>query len=292
MDSVRENKQRSTRMTDRPTDAATCAAPPDSPRHPLTPAVFPAVPDLVTPTTAGREEHEIDVSPRYLAGAGCALDEAMAPLTDIAGWHRWSDELSNSHLTSPCGRAYLGFLPKPAPELVGLWKAWVRPHHHGARSWMAAFSNQMPYEFMAALTASWAESYNPDDASFASPDDGRREGVAKVLTVLRDAGWDRDPNTVQGSDLERWTAPDGRAGLEIRINAHGNAEHEILREEPRWTVWAAQAPYRSPLWDAVFSTGTPTGLIAAFCRALVHSAPLTREDAQIPRICRDLVTRT
>lgn len=51
-------------------------------------------------------------------------------------------------------------------------------------------------------------------------------------------------------------------------------------------------PYHRPLWDAVFSTGTPTGLIAAFCRALADPAPLTREDDQIPRSCRDIVTRT
>lgn len=85
----------------------------------------------------------------------------MAPLVTDANWHEWSDELANCHVTSPCGRAYLGFLPENNPEPVGLWKAWVRQHHHGARTWMAAFSDQMPYEFMTAFTTYWAEGYTP-----------------------------------------------------------------------------------------------------------------------------------
>ncbi|MDH6580739.1 DUF317 domain-containing protein [Kitasatospora sp. MAP5-34] len=265
-------------MTDTP---ATFDAPPDT---------LPAPPAPEPVGTLEREQWEVHVSPRYLAGSGYESDETMAPLCD-AGWNAWSDELANFHVTSPCGRAYLGFLPESNPEPVGLWKAWVRPHHHGPRTWMAAFSDEMPYEFMRAFTADWAEGYRPDEPTFAHPDDGHRDGIEKVLNVLRDAGWDRDPQTGPGRALERWTAPDGRAGVEVRVHARGSVETEILQGQPRWTIWAAPAPYRRPLWDAVFSSGTPTGLIAAFCRALADPAPLIREDEQIPRACRDLITR-
>ncbi|GAA1215384.1 hypothetical protein GCM10009665_01510 [Kitasatospora nipponensis] len=64
-----------------------------------------------------------------------------------------------------------------------------------------------------------------------------------------------------------------------------------MQGEPRWTIWGAPAPYRRPLWDAVFSTGTPTGLIAAFCRALTDPDPLVREEHQIPWACRATVIR-
>ncbi|WP_329562045.1 DUF317 domain-containing protein [Kitasatospora sp. NBC_01266] len=268
-------------MTDTLTADATTTPPPDKPAA-----------DPYTDPAPERADREVRVSPRYLAGSGFDTDAAMEPLTGEAGWNAWSDELANCHISSPCGRAYLGFLPEHNPEPVGLWKAWVRPHHHGQRTWMAAFSEDMPYEFIAAFTANWAEGYRPDDPTFAEPDEGHRDGVEKVLTVLRDAGWDRDPSTGPGRTVERWTAPDGRAGVEVRAHTRGDAEHEILHGDARWTVWAAPAPYRRPMWDAVFSTGTPTGLIAAFCRALAESAPLIREDHHIPRPCRDTITRT
>jgi hypothetical protein len=276
-------------MTEILATPAVLTPPPDSP---LAPAIVPTRPDQ-SATAADRSVWEdVSVSPRYLAGSGYDASIAMAPLTDGAGWRGWTDELANCHITSPCGRAYLGFMPDDDPEALGLWKAWVRPNHHGTRTWIAAFSNEMPYELMTGFTEYWAEGYRPDDETFAHPDNGRRDGVEQVLTVLRHADWDRDHATRKGSNLERWTAPDGRAGVELRINVRGTAEQELLQNEPRWTVWASHAPYRRPLWDAVFSTGTPTGLIAAFCQALADPAPLTREDHQIPFSCRDLVTRT
>ncbi|WP_344437724.1 DUF317 domain-containing protein [Kitasatospora nipponensis] len=207
-----------------PAPGATAAP---NPAPTVTPAPVPPVGPVARP-----EWQEVRVSPRYLAGAGYNSDAAMDPLTGGAGWHAWSDELANHHLTSPCGRAYLGFLPEDHPEPVGLWKAWARPHHHGPRTWLAAFSDEVPYEFIAAFTTDWAEGYRSDDPTFAQPDSGHRDGVEKVLTVLQLAGWDRDPSTGRGRSLERWTAPDGRAGVEVRINARGSAASESCRESP------------------------------------------------------------
>ncbi|MGF1425019.1 DUF317 domain-containing protein [Kitasatospora sp. LaBMicrA B282] len=241
---------------------------------------------------------QLSITPRFLAGAGEEEDaperplaeSVMTPLAD-AGWHVWADEVANMHVTSPCGRAYFGFLPEENPEPVGIWKAWVRPDHYGPRTWMATFSDDLPYEFVRAFTARWAAEYRPDDPAFAEPDDGHRDGIERVLTVLREAGWDRDPTTGIGHAVELWTAPGGLAGLELRVRASGGIEREILGGVARWAVWAAPAPYRRRLWAADFSTSTPTGLIAAFCQAVVDPIPLIREEHQIPRICRDVVTR-
>src|SRR5690242_9211891 len=215
---------------------------------------------------AARPAWERLVTPGYLAGPGTVADDAFNPLTGQAGWQAWSDDLANCHLTSPCGRAYLGFLPEANPEPVGLWKAWARPDHHSPRTWMAAFDDYVPYEYIGAFTSAWAAAYRPDSPRIAGPRTPVGSDSDRILAIARAAGWDLDHATRRtGRVLTRLTAPDGRAAIELRTPVNSRPEDEILNDRAaRWTVWAAPAPYRRPLWEAVFSTATPADLIAAF----------------------------
>ncbi|MGE7434003.1 DUF317 domain-containing protein [Kitasatospora sp. NPDC001175] len=268
-------------MTDTAAADTAAEAPPESPDIAETASVY---------ESASRPDGEVLVSPRYLAGGGLEADDAFNPLISQAGWHHWVDELANCDLTSPCGRGYLGFLPEPNPEHVGLWKAWVRPSHHGARTWMAAFGDEAPYEFIQAFTTAWAASYNANDDGFAAPGDTDSQAIDKVLRVAGDAGWEHDYFAENG--LKRLTAPDGRAAIELRTWVRNSPEHETLQGYARWTIWAAPAPYRRPVWEATFTTGTPADLVAAFVKALVATDPLMREEHMIPRAAWQHVTRT
>lgn len=261
-------------------DTPDIPAPRNAPTHGTGPSPEPPDPQLADQT------QEVKVSPRYLAGGGIETEATFEPLLQ-AGWLGWGDELANHHLTSPCGRAYLGFLPEHNPEPLGLWKAWARPDHHSPRTWIAGFDDHVPYEMVQAFTTAWATSYQPHDPAFAHADRAGADGIKHILSIAGDAGW--EPDHFADGDLRRLTAPDGRAAIEVRARSLATPEQECA-VQPQWAFWAAPAPYRRPLWEAFFTSATPTSLVAAFTLALVDPDPLVRDPLDIPATCRDRIT--
>ncbi|MFJ9468724.1 DUF317 domain-containing protein [Streptomyces caniferus] len=222
---------------------------------------------------------EVLVSPMYLAGSNGTGDAGFAP---VAHWpHHYLDEGPCQLLvTSPDGRIRVGWFG----DDFELWKISAATEAASATRWTATFNHVTPAEIVAGLTTALAHDYAEADTYDSNGRFLANPSLywADAVRPLTNAGWKRGVPTTPGT--VEIVAPDGQAGAVIDRRSYGPDDEAV-------TMWAGPPGWGTRA-EAVFSTGTPSHLIAATAAVMADSAPVIRERHQIDRRMEHLVTLT
>jgi hypothetical protein len=222
---------------------------------------------------------EYFVTPRYLAGSDGTGHAGFAP---VAHWpHHYLDHGPCQLLvTSPDNRVRIGWFG----DDYELWKIAAADDAASPPRWRVTFNHVTPAEIVAGLTAALARDYAEADPALdtprflAVPSPYWRDAARPFL----DAGWSFDGAAEPG--IAQITAPDGQAGIVIdhRPGTRDDETVELWAGPPGWGTRAL----------AVFTSGTPTHLIAATAAAMLDPAPVTRQRHMLHPRVGHLVTLT
>ncbi|MFI1890252.1 DUF317 domain-containing protein [Streptomyces jumonjinensis] len=196
--------------------------------------------------------------------------------------HSRHDEHGNVFLPSPDQRIRIGYLPGGDDD--ALWKiaAYTRPL--ASPRWAAAFSSNVPTEFVTAFTTALVPLYEPDGNAFLTGGIGYKlHPVSPVVQPLLDAGW-----ALTQTWRPELRSPDGLAGAWFD-RSDLDPDDELTTNETRWGMWGGSGYAR---WYAVFSTHTPTRLITATATAVADPAPVLRWPGELSLMTRELATIT
>jgi hypothetical protein len=226
------------------------------------------------------EEHwrEFRVSPRYLAGSDGTGDAGFAP---VAHWphHYLDDGPCQLLVTSPDGRIRIGWFG----DDFELWKISAAEDAVGAPRWTATFNHVTPAEIVASLTNALAHDYA--DAETAQSEArflaARSLYWADCIQPLIEAGWTRGPAEPGTVEI---IAPDRQAGAFIDNRRYSSDDEAV-------TLWAGPPGWGTRA-EAVFSSRTPSHLIAATAAAMTDPTPVLRERHAIHPDVEHLVTLT
>lgn len=217
------------------------------------------------------------VTPRYLAGSSGTGDAGFAP---VAHWphHHLDEGPCQLLVTSPDGRIRIGWFG----DDYELWKITASEDAVSAPRWTATFNHVTPAEIVAGLTTALAHDYAQAEATDS---EGRFLAHRSLywgdgIAPLTEAGWTR--RAAEHGTVEI-IAPDQQAGAFIDNRRSSNDEAVTLWAGP--PGWGTRA-------EAVFSSRTPTHLIAATTTAMVDPAPVIRERHAISPAMERLATLT
>jgi hypothetical protein len=218
------------------------------------------------------------VMPRYLAGSDGTGDAGFAP---VAHWphHHLDEGPCQLLVTSPDGRIRIGWFG----DDFELWKVTAAEDAVSAPRWTATFNHVTPAEIVAGLTSALAYDYAQAEATQSEGKflASRSLYWADSIQPLTEAGW-----TLGAA--ERGTveiiAPDRQAGAFID-NGRSSSDDEAV------TLWAGPPGWGTRA-EAVFSSRTPSHLIAATAAAMVDPAPVIRARHAIHRDMERLATLT
>ncbi len=223
------------------------------------------------PPEPAPEEGEVYVTPRYLAGTRWTGDPALAPLLEL-GWPHHHDELGNFYISSPDQTLRVGYLPEG--ENFGLWRIAAAPDPFAIPAWSGWFSDQAPEEIVHDLLTALAQDYQDDDQRHLT---GPRQTV-HAYAPLAEAGW----RARFDGRIANITAPDAFARLSFHPRAADIREQIVTRTEITQAWWLAAGCDTTADWQATFTLGTPTHLLAAVTAAMANPAPVLRHPDQIP----------
>jgi hypothetical protein len=231
------------------------------------------------PYSADAEQwSEYLVTPRYLAGSSGTGDAGFAP---VAHWphHHLDEGPCQLLVTSPDGRIRIGWFG----DDFELWKITAAEDAVSAPRWTATFNHVTPAEIVAGLTSALARDYAEADPAEGNARflESRSLYWADAVRPLTNAGWTR--RTAERGTIEV-IAPDRQAGVLIdnRLSGWDDETVELWAGPPGWGTRA----------EAIFTSGTPSHLIAATAAAMADPAPVIRERHAINRDMEHLVTRT
>jgi hypothetical protein len=196
------------------------------------------------------------VSPRYLAGSGTRIADALGPLIHLFDWSYDHDPASGHiRLDSCCGSAFLDFEPTRSD---GMW--WTIRHHDP--HWTAQFSRQTPIEAIAAVT----------------------QALPQLLGDIRHA--DRIPLTTstlgQIAALHGWTTTRPEATtVHTSPDGHCVLTHEPDGERP-WRFTHSLYDGFDTEWTATLSRDTPEQLTRQFFAHLADPTPVERFFKDLP----------
>ncbi|MFE3881867.1 DUF317 domain-containing protein [Streptomyces lydicus] len=222
---------------------------------------------------------DVLVSPMYLAGSDGSGEVGFAP---VAHWphHYLDDGPCQLLVTSPDQRIRVGWFG----DDFELWRISAATEAASATRWTATFNHVTPAEIVAGLTTALAHDY-----AEADPYDSNGRFLAdpsiywaEAVRPLTDAGWKRGVPTTPGT--VEIVAPDGQAGAVIDRRSYGPDDESV-------TLWAGPPGWGTRA-EAVFTTRTPSHLVAATAAVMADSAPVIRERHQIDRRMEHLVTLT
>ncbi|MFB6991363.1 DUF317 domain-containing protein [Streptomyces sp. NPDC056178] len=217
---------------------------------------------------------DVYVSPRYLAGALCTGDPALAPLLDL-GWDLQYDDLANVYVTAPDRRVRLGYLPEGEDD--GLWRITAYRDPFAQPHWGVCFNDQAPTEFVTSFTTALAQLYTdgPDAYLYRPAKHDPSQSWFSAVVPLMQRGWQLQPRRWGVTEVQ---APDGMAGLEFSAGPLA-PETELTTLEARWLLRGG--PEGWSRWYATASTHTPTELVTAITTAVSDPAPLPRWQQQM-----------
>jgi hypothetical protein len=219
------------------------------------------------------------VTPRYLAGSNGTGDAGFAP---VAHWphHHLDEGPCQLLVTSPDGRFRIGWFG----DDFELWKISAAEDAVSAPRWTATFNHVTPAEIVAGLTGALARDYAEADPAEGNARYLNRPSMdwADAVRPLLDAGWKYDGAAQRGT--VEIIAPDQQAGVLIdnRLSGWDDQTVELWAGPPGWGTRA----------EAIFTTQTPSHLIAATATAMADPAPVVRERHAINRAMEHLVTLT
>lgn len=199
--------------------------------------------------TAYAPDDRVLVSPRYMAGAGDRLADAIGPLIHLFGWTPQHDAATGHvKIDSPDGGMFVDFDPI---HPLGQW--WTIAHHEPY--WEVQFSRQSPLEAVAAVT----------------------QALPQLLGDTRHA--DRIPITDMPPDqlatLHLWTVED-------RALTSPDGYCQVIHtpdEDIAWRAWHAFFE-KQPL--ATFTRDAPEALVRNFFAHLAAPTAVERAFADVP----------
>ncbi|MEV7122896.1 DUF317 domain-containing protein [Kitasatospora griseola] len=220
--------------------------------------------DLIERQDWAEPSKAVTVGPRHFISAVPDSERLVAEFLTDRGWQRPRDD----RLTRPCGRLGVHLPRGPRPE----WTVWGAQHRGAQVAWTLTVQPWLPTELLAA-TITEAEAVLEE-----APPQEREPFVRGVLALglipLARAGWTDDVHP-RGSVSFR--PPGGFANAVVAVPS----SLRELRGKPAATV-SSYGP--NSYWDAKFSAGTPSRVLAAFSRELADPEPLLRNADHIRQL--------
>ncbi|MGK4581641.1 DUF317 domain-containing protein [Kitasatospora sp. HPMI-4] len=207
---------------------------------------------------------QIDVAPRYLAGAGDEPGDALDLLMEKRAWpHHTDPETSSLFISSPCHRIRVAFMG----DYLDPWQLVASREPMDAPDWLARFGGNTPVEIVGAFLETIAGNLeqHPEEVF------NRRSYLVRDATrIVEQAGWKREFT----ANVIPLTAPGGLAGLEVQRVPTGLAK-EFGPYDETVKLWAGPKGTRA-YWEAHFTNSTPLHVIAAVTRSMTSPAPVRR----------------
>ncbi|MGW4345347.1 DUF317 domain-containing protein [Streptomyces sp. NPDC004690] len=196
------------------------------------------------------------VSPRYLAGCGSNVRDALGPLVNLFDWE-YDREPGTGHLSvnSPCGSVYVDLTPT---RFDGPW--WTISHHEP--HWTAQFSRQTPIEAIAAVTQVLPQMVG---------DTRHCDRIALTASTIPQTANANDWKTTVDGPATVITSPDGHCALTHTPDA-----------DNRWTFRSSLHDGFDTDWTATFTRDTPVRVVAQFFAHLASTEPVQRTFKEIP----------
>ncbi|MFF5719305.1 DUF317 domain-containing protein [Streptomyces buecherae] len=172
--------------------------------------------------------------------------------------------------SSPCARLWTRFAPEPECRSKGTWTIGANLVPFGPRTWQITFDATTPAEVLhdvhTELLDLYLEDHYSDHDHLFEDATAPHEAYAPLLT----RGWS---HTVKTDGTQTFLAPDELGGV----------RHRYAITDPQdatWRAWGGMP--NQPHWQARFSYGAPTTLVAAFTASLISTEPLHRTVQDVP----------
>ncbi|MFF5090414.1 DUF317 domain-containing protein [Streptomyces niveus] len=215
-------------------------------------------------------EQPVKVLPRHLAGPGTADPHTAWPFPFDEDWTLHQLENGTAFAVSPCLRLWTHLHPEPGTSHQGTWTIAANRIPFGPRAWQITFDAMTPVELLHDVHAELLDLYLEDLHSDWDHLFGDTTPAYEAYGPLFAQGWG---HSVETEGTQTFYCGDGLAGVRHQYASRGS-------DVPEWMVWGGYSS--EPLWQARFSTGTPTALVAAFTASLISTGPLHRNAKDIP----------
>ncbi|MGW2046238.1 DUF317 domain-containing protein [Streptomyces sp. NPDC001858] len=172
--------------------------------------------------------------------------------------------------SSPCGRLWTCFAPKPATRGKGTWTMSANRVPFGHQTWQITFDATTPAELLRAVHTALLHLYLEDRGSGQDRLFEDATAAYEVYTPLLTRGWS---HSVKTDGTQTFVAPEGLGGVRHRYDTTD-------ADGPIWRAWGGHPS--EPHWQARFSADAPAALAAAFTTSLISTEPLHRTVKEIP----------
>ncbi|MEU3629073.1 DUF317 domain-containing protein [Streptomyces fradiae] len=212
----------------------------------------------------------VKVLPRHLAGPGPASIHTAWPFPFDKDWTLHQPEEGTAIATSPCLRLWTSFTPQPDEPGKGTWTIGANRVPFGPVAWRITLDATTPIEPLLDLHTELLDLYLED--RYSDRDWLHEDATAphEAYAPLFARGWS---HSVKTDGTQTFLAPDGLGGVRHRYATTGS-------DGPIWRAWGGYPS--EPHWQARFSFGTPTTLVAAFAASLISTEPVHRTAQDIP----------
>ncbi len=212
----------------------------------------------------------VKVLPRHLAGPGPASPSTVWPFPFDQDWSLHQPEEGPAFATSPCLRLWTSFELQPDKPRKGTWTIAANRIPFGPAAWKITLDASTPVELLHDLHTELLDLYLEDrhsDRDWLYEDEiAPHEAYAPLFA----RGWSHQVKT-DGTQI--FLAPEGLGGVRHRYATTGP-------DGPTWRAWGGYPS--EPHWQARFSSGTPTTLVAAFTASLISTEPVHRTAQDVP----------
>ncbi|MBP5935394.1 DUF317 domain-containing protein [Streptomyces acidiscabies] len=212
----------------------------------------------------------VKVLPRYLSGPGAGDLYTAWPLPFDEDWLMHLPDDGTASAISPCLRLWTCFTPDPEVRAKGTWTIGANQVPFGQTTWQITFDATTPVELLHDVHAELLDIYRDDRSSDQDRLFCDSTAPQEAYAPLFARGW---THNVKTNGTQTFRPPDGLAGILHRYATKDTSG-------PAWRVWGGDPS--EPLWQAHFSFGTPTTLVAAFTASLISTEPLQRTVQDIP----------
>ncbi|WP_086832250.1 DUF317 domain-containing protein [Streptomyces sp. NRRL B-24572] len=212
----------------------------------------------------------VKVLPRHLAGPGPASPRTAWPFPFDKDWSLHQPEEGTAFATRPCLRLWTRLALEPDKPCKGTWTIAANRVPFGPVAWQITLDATTPVELLHDLHTELLDLYLEDrhsDRDWLYEDE---TAPYEAYAPLFARGWS---HSVKTDGTQTFLAPDGLGGVLHRYATTGS-------DGPTWRAWGGYPS--EPHWQARFSFGTPTTLVAAFTASLISTEPVHRTAQDVP----------
>lgn len=212
------------------------------------------------------------VLPRRLAGPGPASPRAAWPFPFDEDWSLHQPEVWTAFAASPCLRLWTSLAPESDKSSKRQWTTTANRFPFGPPAWQITLDATTPVELLHDVHTELLDLHldRHSDRDWLYEDE---TAPYEAYVPLFARGWSHDVKT---DGTQTFRAPEGLGGVRHR---YANGSDGLA-----WTAWGG---YQSdPHWQARFSFGTPTKLVAAFTASLISTEPVHRTAKVVPLLTR------